>query len=57
MVGREGEPMKLRDPMHPLWWLLLIAVLGGLAVWNLSVWRECRAAGHSKLYCARLVAR
>lgn len=49
--------MKLRDPMHPLWWLVLVAVLVAVAAWSVTVWRECRASGHSRMYCLKMVAR
>ena len=34
---------------------ILIVMLGGLAVWEIATWKECRAAGHTRMYCARAV--
>ena len=40
---------------------LIFALIAGLlyvvAYLTSSVWAECRADGHSRLYCSRLVAR
>jgi hypothetical protein len=46
-------------------WPWIVGSLGAaLVVWFVwfglvapSIWRECRAAGHSQLYCSRLVVR
>lgn len=32
--------------------VVTVTVVAGVAVWN-----ECRAAGHSRLYCSRMVMR
>lgn len=35
-----------------LWVLVFLALCLAVGLWlRLSVWNECRAAGHSRLYC------
>lgn len=45
-------------------WMLRAVAVGIIGVWagvavacNVAVWRECRAAGHSRIVCARWVSR
>ena len=36
--------------------VLVVGLLVGLSLWSSwAIWQECRAAGHSVVYCWRLV--
>lgn len=36
--------------------LLVLAIIGGIIWWNVSIWNECRAE-HSWGYCMRLISK
>lgn len=39
-------------------WLAVVAVITAFGLWlGVTVWEECREAGHSALYCVRMVIR